>query len=55
MDYDIKIATGIPGSSNYLFNLDKHGDNKPWSFEKLLAISKNRKVDKKLIKRSFLD
>lgn len=25
MDYDLKVAAGVPGSN-------KHGENKPWSF-----------------------
>lgn len=55
MDYDIKIASSIPGSGNARFILDKHGKNSPWAFDKLLAMSKHRKVDKNLIKRSYLD
>lgn len=48
MDYDLKVASGVPGA-------DKHGSNSPWSFQKLLAISKHKKVDKSLLKRTFLD
>lgn len=48
MDYDIKVAKSIPGP-------DKHGNNLPWSVEKMARIAKNRKVDQKLIKKTYLD
>jgi hypothetical protein len=35
--------------------VDKHGKNSPWAFDKLLALSKNRKVDKNLIKRTYIE
>lgn len=48
MDYDLKIAASIPGAN-------KHGSNAPWSVQKLIQKSKNKKVDPKLIKRTYLD
>lgn len=37
MDYDLKTASGIPGSSISFIYVDKHGKNQPWDFTKELA------------------
>ena len=55
MDYELKMAKMVPGSSTYKLIEDVHGDNKAWSFSRFESLSKKRKMDPKLIKYSYLD
>ena len=48
MDYDLKIAKGIP--STYV-----HGAQNEWNFEKLKKIGEKNKVDQKLMKYTHLE
>ena len=48
MDYDLKVGMAIPGP-------DKYGVNSPWSFERELRMAKNRTVDPKLKKNTYLE
>lgn len=48
MDYDLKVAKGVPSPH-------AHGSQKEWDFEKLKKKGDNIKIDKNLIKYSYLD
>ena len=47
MDYDLKVAKGIPASSSY-------AAQKPWDFTKMKKSGSHIKVDPKLIKETYL-
>lgn len=52
---NLKLQQGFLAQVLMYLYVDKHGKNSPWTFDKLQALSKNRKVDPKLIKRTYLD
>jgi len=55
MDYDLKVAKSVPGSSKTAINLDAYHMTDSWDGSADRKKSQSKKFDPKLLKYSYLD